>query len=61
MKKISAWMALVPVSVLVILIVIGSILFGDDLTAGPSQIALLVATVVGALIAMFKTEVSKDM
>ena len=51
-------MALVPVSVLVILIVIGSILFGDDLTAGPSQIALLVATVVGALIAMFKLKIS---
>ena len=51
-------MALIPVSVLVILIVIGSILFGDDLTAGPSQIALLVATVVGALIAMFKLKIS---
>ena len=51
-------MALIPVSVLVILIVIGSILFGDDLTAGPSQIALLIATVVGALIAMFRQKIS---
>ncbi len=58
MKKTSAWLALVPVSVLVILIVIGSILFGDDLTAGPSQIALLMATVVGALIAMFRQKIS---
>ena len=58
MKKTSAWLALIPVSVLVILIVIGSILFGDDLTAGPSQIALLVATVVGALIAMFRQKIS---
>lgn len=53
MKKTSAWLALIPVSVLVMLIAIGSILFGDDLTAGPSQIALLIATIVGALIAMF--------
>ena len=58
MKKTSAWLALIPVSVLVILIVIGSILFGDDLTAGPSQIALLIATVVGALIAMFRQKIS---
>ncbi len=58
MKKTSAWLALIPVSVLVILIVIGSILFGDDLTAGPSQIALLVATVVGALIAMFRQKIT---
>ena len=58
MKKTSAWLALIPVSVLVILIVIGSVLFGDDLTAGPSQIALLVATVVGALIAMFRQKIS---
>ena len=58
MKKTSAWLAFIPVSVLVILIVIGSILFGDDLTAGPSQIALLVATVVGALIAMFRQKIS---
>ena len=58
MKKTSAWLAFIPVSVLVILIVIGSVLFGDDLTAGPSQIALLVATVVGALIAMFRQKIS---
>lgn len=58
MKKTSAWLALIPVSVLVILIVIGSLLFGDDLTAGPSQIALLMATVVGALIAMFRQKIS---
>ena len=58
MKKTSAWLALIPVSILVILIVIGSILFGDDLTAGPSQIALLIATVAGALIAMFRQKIS---
>lgn len=58
MKKMTGWLALIPVSVLVILIVVGSILFGDDLTSGPSQIALLVATVVGALIAMFRQKIS---
>ena len=51
-------MACVPVIVLVILIVIGSILFGDDLTSGPSQIALLISAVTAALIAMFKMKIS---
>ena len=58
MKKTPAWLALIPVAVLVILIVIGSLLFGEDLTAGPSQIALLVSAVVGALIAMFRQKIS---
>ena len=58
MKKTPAWLAIIPVAVLVVLIVIGSILFGDDLTAGPSQIALLIAAVVGALIAMFRQKIS---
>ena len=51
-------MALVPVTVLVILIVVGSLLFGDDLTSGPSQIALLISAVTAALIAMFKMKIS---
>ena len=51
-------MALVPVIILVILIVVGSLLFGDDLTSGPSQIALLIAAVIGALVAMFKLKIS---
>ena len=58
MKNTPAWLAIIPVAVLVVLIVIGSILFGDDLTAGPSQIALLIAAVVGALIAMFRQKIS---
>ena len=58
MKKTSAWLAVIPVAVLVILIVVGSMLFGEDLTAGPSQIALLVSAVVGALIAMFRQKIS---
>ena len=51
-------MALIPVTVLVILIVVGSLLFGDDLTSGPSQIALLISAVTAALIAMFKMKIS---
>ncbi len=58
MKKTPAWLAIVPVAVLVILIVIGSVLFGEDLTAGPSQIALLISAVVGALIAMFRQKIT---
>ena len=44
--------------VLVALIVIGSILFGDELTSGPSQIALLGGALTGALIAMSKLGIS---
>ena len=58
MKNTPAWLAAIPVAVLVILIIIGSILFGDDLTAGPSQIALLISAVIGALIAMFRQKIS---
>ena len=58
MKKTPIWLAVIPVAVLVILIVVGSLLFGEDLTAGPSQIALLIAAVVGALIAMFRQKIS---
>lgn len=58
MKKMTCWLALIPVSVLVILIIIGSILFGDNLTSGPSQIALLVAAITGAFIAMSRQKIS---
>ena len=58
MKKTPAWLAIIPVAILVILIVIGSVLFGDELTSGPSQIALLISAVIGALIAMFRQKIS---
>jgi NhaC family Na+:H+ antiporter len=58
MKKISTGLACVPIIVLVTLIVIGSILFGDELTSGPSQIALLGAGLVAAIIAMFRQKIS---
>lgn len=58
MKKPSILLSCVPIVVLVVLIVIGSVLFGDDLTSGPSQIALLGAGLVGAVIAMFRQKIS---
>ena len=58
MKKPSFILSLVPIIVLVVLIVIGSILFGDELTSGPSQIALLGGALTAALIAMIKFGIS---
>lgn len=58
MKKPSLIMSLVPMVVLVTIIVIGSVLFGDELTSGPSQIGLLGGAVAGALIAMWKLGIS---
>lgn len=58
MKKPTVLLACIPMVILVALIVIGSILFGDDLTAGPSQIALLGAALIGAIIAMYKFKIS---
>ncbi|MDO4736544.1 MAG: Na+/H+ antiporter NhaC family protein [Bacteroidia bacterium] len=52
MKKPSILLALVPITVLVLLIVIGVYLFGEDLTSGPSQIALITGSVVAALICL---------
>lgn len=58
MKKPSLILSLLPMIVLVALIVIGSILFGDELTSGPSQIALLGGALTGALIAMTRLGIS---
>ena len=58
MKKMTLGLACLPIIVLVTLIVIGSILFGDELTSGPSQIALLGAALVAAFIAMARQKIS---
>ncbi len=58
MKKPSLILSLVPMIVLVALIVIGSVLFGDELTSGPSQIALLGGALTGAIIAMWRLGIS---
>lgn len=51
-KKPSVLLSLFPVLCLVALIVIFVRLFGSDLTAGPSQIALLCATAIAAVVAI---------
>lgn len=53
MKKPTVLLALVPVLILILILVAGVQMFGDALTSGPSQIALISASVVGALIAIF--------
>ncbi len=57
MKKPTLFLALLPVIILVLIIAVGVYLFGDELTSGPSQIALVTASVVGALVAMFYLKV----
>lgn len=57
MKKPTVLLASLPVVVLILILVAGVQMFGDGLTAGPSQIALIAASVVGALIAIFHLKV----
>lgn len=53
MKKPSVLLSVLPVAVLILILIAGVQMFGDGLTAGPSQIALITASVAGALIAIF--------
>ena len=57
MKKPSFSVSIIPVLVLVLVIFTGVSIFGENITAGPSQIALLLATVLGALIAIMYLKV----
>lgn len=52
-KKPSLVLSIFPILVLVLLLVAGVKLFGEDLTSGPSQIALLTTGVICALIGIF--------
>ena len=52
MRKPTIFLAMLPVIILVVILSVGVHLFGDELTSGPSQIALLTASIVGALVAM---------
>ena len=52
MRKPSIFLAMLPIIILVAMLSLGVHLFGDELTAGPSQIALLTASIVGAMVAM---------
>ncbi|MEG1088986.1 MAG: Na+/H+ antiporter NhaC family protein [Bacteroidales bacterium] len=60
MKKPSALLSIIPVLVLVLILIAGVQMFGDGLTAGPSQIALITASVVGALIGIFYLKIPWD-
>lgn len=60
MKKPGLFLSLLPVALLVGIIILGSSLFGGDLTSGPAQTALVFAAAVGSLIAMFYLKVPWD-
>ena len=51
-RKVSVWMAMVPIAVLVLMLAMVIKVFGSDAIAGGSQIALLVASSVAALISV---------
>jgi NhaC family Na+:H+ antiporter len=51
-EAIPLWIALVPVVVLILFLTISISIFGDDATGGPSQVALIAAGFLAALIAL---------
>ncbi len=53
MKKPTVILSILPVIILILILIAGVQMFGDELTAGPSQIALIAASVAGAIIAIF--------
>lgn len=50
----SLGISIIPIAVLILLMVVCALCFGDSFTEGPSQLSLLTATLVGGVIAMFK-------
>lgn len=57
MKKPGLLLSLVPVLALIVFLMIGVSIFGDELTSGPSQIALFGAAVLTALIGLYGLKV----
>ena len=57
MKKPGLLLSLVPVLFLIALLVVGVSIFGDELTSGPSQIAIFAAAVLTLLIGLFALKV----
>ena len=53
MKKPGLLLSLVPVLTLIALLIIGVVIFGDELTSGPSQLALFGAAAVTVLIGLY--------
>lgn len=59
-KKPSLLVALVPVAVLVFLLIVNVIMFKDDSSYGPNQIALLIAAGVSGIIGLFHLKMKYD-
>ena len=57
MKKPGLLLSLVPVLTLIALLMVGVFIFGDELTSGPSQIAIFGAAVVTCLIGLYGLKV----
>ena len=57
MKKPGLLLSLVPVLVLIFLLMVGVSIFGDELTSGPSQIAIFGSAVVTCLIGLYALKV----
>ena len=57
MKKPGLLLSLIPVLVLIFLLMVGVSIFGDELTSGPSQIAIFGAAVVTCLIGLYALKV----
>ena len=57
MKKPGIIISLIPVIILIAIIFTGVRLFGEDVTAGPSQIALLFTSVLTAIIAIYHLKI----
>ncbi len=58
MKRPSLALSLIPILILILMIFIAVYLFGEDVTAGPSQIALLSVSVITVIISMLKLKLS---
>ena len=56
-KEPTLFLALLPVVILIAMMAVGVYLFKDDLTSGPSQMALVTAAIIGALIAIFHLKI----
>ena len=57
MKKPGLLLSLVPVLFLIALLMIGVFIFGDELTGGPSQIAIFASAVLTCLIGLYGLKV----
>ncbi|MDD2594720.1 MAG: Na+/H+ antiporter NhaC family protein [Bacteroidales bacterium] len=57
MKKPGLLLSLVPVIVLIFVLTVGVRIFGEDVTSGPSQIALILAAITTCIIGVYKLKI----